>query len=80
MAYSLWRIWGDKALFQKFILFKGCIPKFLLSPFFTTLSQMRLLYYQMKLLPTENARKNQDKNNQRKTTPSYEVYQIYIEN
>ena len=40
---------------------------------------MRLLYYQMKLLPTENARKNQDKNNQRKTTPSYEVYQIYIE-
>ena len=80
MEYSLWRIWGDKALFQKFILFKGCIPKFLLSPFFTTLSQMRLLYYQMKLLPTENARKNQDKNNQRKTTPSYEVYQIYIEN
>ena len=79
MEYSLWRIWGDKALFQKFILFKGCIPKFLLSPFFTTLSQMRLLYYQMKL-PTENARKNQDKNNQRKTTPSYEVYQIYIEN
>ena len=34
----------------------------------------------MKLLPTENARKNQDKNNQRKTTPIYEVYQIYIEN
>ena len=40
---------------------------------------MRLLYYQMKLLPTEKARKSQDKNNQRKTTPSYEVHQIYIE-
>ena len=31
-------------------------------------------YYQQKILE-----KNQDKNNQRKTTPSYEVYQVYIE-
>ena len=38
-------------IFEKFIFFKGCIPKILLSPFFTTLSQMKLLF-------TENAGKN----------------------
>ena len=67
------RIWGDMAVFQKFIFFKGCISQILLNPFFNTLSQMRLLF-------TEKRWKlKQDKKNQMKTTPSCEVYHVYIE-